>query len=272
MPHRETPVSFESGGVSLHGVLHRAENARGVFVFCHPFAEEKKCAHRVLVETARALCDHGYSALRFDYRGCGDSDGEFVEFAAAAWLEDIGKAIQFAQAERVPVGLLGVRLGATLAALTAEESVAAGEAPGTGVEWLILWEPVIVGAQYVSQNLRRSQIKAMLTDKESFDAASVRAAHEGEVLDFDGYRVAQDARRQIEAMRLDTMQLAYPGSTFVLGISSRDQASDKIVALADKYPRGTAGGVRQEPFWNKIGLVDSGPAVEATLRWLEGLE
>ena len=262
MPHRETPVTFDSGEVTLHGVLHRAPEARGVFVFCHPFAEEKKCAHRVLVDAARALCDHGYSALLFDYRGCGDSEGEFVEATPEGWLADIRRAVEFARQEGVPVGLLGVRLGATLAAQVAESL--------PGIAWLALWEPISDGAQYVSQNLRRSMIKAMLTDKEGFKAEEVRSAHEAATIDFDGYHVAQESRRQIEATKLGEEKLAFGGRALVLGISAREQASDKIVALAGQYSQGVAGGVRQEPFWNKIGLVESLPAIEATLKWLDG--
>ena len=56
----ERVVEFVSGGAPLHGVLHTPDQEQGrALVFCHPFAEEKKCAHRALVETARACAAAG---------------------------------------------------------------------------------------------------------------------------------------------------------------------------------------------------------------------
>ena len=111
-------MSFESGGEPLHGVLHVAsEPASRALVLCHPFAEEKKCAHRTMVEAARAIAEAGIAVLRFDHRGCGDSPGSFGACDVHDWRADIRGALECAARETgATAGLLGLRLGATLAA------------------------------------------------------------------------------------------------------------------------------------------------------------
>lgn len=249
------------GPVPLHGILHGCcevhEPAWGM-VICDPFAEEKKCAHRALVEAARAFCAADVSCLRFDYRGTGDSPGEFVDAGPEQWLEDIRAAVAWARAEMglEALGLLGLRLGATMAAQLAAE-----------VDFLVLWEPVLDGRQFMAQNLRRSQIKAMLTTGDEAEAAQVREAHTAETFDFDGYRISATTREQIEGLSLKSDVPSGGGPALVLQLTSREQPGDDYVRLAEELG-GTAGAVRQEPFWNRLGLSNPRPVIERTELWL----
>jgi len=118
----ESVVTIGSGNLGLHGVLHAPGEPVGGLVLCHPFAEEKKCAHRTLVDLARGCVDAGWAALRFDMRGCGDSPGDFGEADLSDWRADISAATEMLASElERPVGLAGLRLGATLAAQVAGE-------------------------------------------------------------------------------------------------------------------------------------------------------
>ena len=123
---KETPFFFPNDPYNLFGILHEPEvepNGEG-FVFCHPFGEEKLWSHRVFVNFARKLAQIGYTVLRFDYMGHGDSDGNFSDatietrisdiVAAVCWLKDNNSNVN-------SVSLLGLRLGATLASLTCEQ-------------------------------------------------------------------------------------------------------------------------------------------------------
>lgn len=230
-------------------------------VFCDPFAEEKKCAHRVLVEAARSFCAANVGSLRFDYRGTGDSPGQFAEATPDQWIEDIVAATRYLRETGgvTTVGLLGLRLGASLAARAIDA--------GAEADLLILWEPVLDGKQYLTQNLRRSQIKAMLTDEERFDAGKLRAAHSEDYFDFDGYLISTEMRRQIEAINLLTAPPRFRGPALVVNIGPREQPAEPYVALGEALGARTVA-VRQEPFWNRIGLSDAAPVVEATEIWL----
>lgn len=264
---QERLVTFESGGESLHGVLHVPEGpAASALVFCHPFAEEKKCAHRTMVEAARACAQAGRAVLRFDHRGCGDSPGSFGACDLRDWREDIANALACAARETsASVGLLGLRLGAALAARVAEERP-------DEVACLVLWEPVIDGGQYIRHNLRRSIIKAMMTRHEGGEdsegaGAEAHALGEGTV-DFDGYRVSEALRAQVEQIDLLRTPPTFAGPTLVVNITARDTLAEPMQQLADAYPAGAAVAVRQEPVWQRIGVIDAEPIISVTVDWL----
>jgi len=257
-------VAVIPGAVPLHAVMHactEAQHPRWGLLFCDPFAEEKKCAHRVLVEAARTFCAADIACGRFDYRGTGDSPGDFSEATPEQWVEDIRAAADYMRRELhlSALGLLGLRLGAALALQAAEA--------GGNVDFLVLWEPVISGKQYLTQNLRRSLIKAMLTDEEKFDAGSVRRAQEQEVFDFDGYPISTEMRRQIESLDLLAAETGFSGPSLVVNITVKEQPGEAYRELAEALG-GHAVAVRQEPFWARIGLIEAGPTVEATEIWL----
>lgn len=259
----EQMVNIAGEGGTLHGILRLPDTETGrAVVICDPFAEEKKCAHRPLTDLARALCRAGFAVLRFDLRGCGDSDGDFVQATMDGWAADLRAAVAFAREQLHPrwLALGGLRVGAALAERVALED--------GGVSALLLWEPVIDGRRYISQNLRRSMIKAMLTEGASFEAQAVSERHEADVVDFDGYEVSRVLRDQLGAVRMGEGAEGFAGPVLVMNIGPREEPQEPYVALAARYPVGTTVGVRTEPFWHRIGLIDVGAVAAATLEWL----
>jgi uncharacterized protein len=88
----ETAIAFECGGDSLVGVLHLGEqpSRRGVLFVVGGGPQYRAGGHRQLTLWARFLAEQGHPAFRFDYRGMGDSHGEFRGF------EDVGDDIHAA--------------------------------------------------------------------------------------------------------------------------------------------------------------------------------
>jgi pimeloyl-ACP methyl ester carboxylesterase len=75
---REQPISFQSAGLCLSGMLGIPETPPsdlGV-VLIHGWSGTRIGPHRMLVHTAKTLLDRGITTLRFDLRGRGDSEGE----------------------------------------------------------------------------------------------------------------------------------------------------------------------------------------------------
>ncbi|MBK8179845.1 MAG: hypothetical protein IPK67_13375 [Planctomycetes bacterium] len=127
-----------------HGPASGAPSALGV-VLAPPLGHEHARAHRALRRLAQRLAEQGMRALRFDFRGTGDSAGDRWPLSLAEWCEDL----ELAQRElllraRVPrCAVFGVRLSATLAL----ESAARGRAPDS----LVLWDPVLNGAEFTRE-------------------------------------------------------------------------------------------------------------------------
>lgn len=87
----ETPVSFRCGDADLTGMVHAPdEPARRGVVIVVGGPQYRAGSHRQFLLLARALADQGIAAMRFDYRGLGDSGGDFAGF------ENIGDDIRAA--------------------------------------------------------------------------------------------------------------------------------------------------------------------------------
>jgi exosortase A-associated hydrolase 1 len=78
----ESALAFSCGGDALVGILHQpdAPQPRGVLFVVGGGPQYRSGGHRQLTLWSRRLCAAGFPVFRFDYRGMGDSQGEFVGF------------------------------------------------------------------------------------------------------------------------------------------------------------------------------------------------
>jgi pimeloyl-ACP methyl ester carboxylesterase len=149
-------------------------------LFCPPLAHEFYNAHRCSGQLAASLSDAGLAVLRFDYYGTGDSPGDWEDASIARWLDDIGCAAGELRARGYArLCLVGLRFGATLAALFAAE-----RGP---VEGLVLWEPVVSGENYLRE----------LADLHQQMMAGTSAADTGEGRELLGFEFRDSLRREI---------------------------------------------------------------------------
>jgi exosortase A-associated hydrolase 1 len=93
----EIPIVFDCEGARLLGIIHRPGRParRGVLIVVGG-PQYRVGSHRQFVLLARALAEAGIPAMRFDYRGMGDSDGPYRGFEAIG--ADIAAAIDAFQA------------------------------------------------------------------------------------------------------------------------------------------------------------------------------
>ena len=245
-------ASIDCGGPRLHATV-RGPGGGPAVALADPFAEEKKCAHRVMAEVATALAEDGVTVLRFDYRGTGDSEGEFEDVTLEDWREDLRAAVAWARAELAPttLGLVGVRLGATLAAEMAG---------AVGADGLTLLAPILDGRAYWEENFRRQLIKARITEGEGASAEDLRRAADEETFDLGGWVVTRRMREQIEALKLPIASTVE--QCRVVDVSARTTPSPAMAALAASYARGEVVALRMEPFWQRIGLIDATPLID----------
>ena len=94
----EEQVTFTSDGLKLQGVLHLPKGAipgkkYPAFMVLHGFGSNK--ASNSCVEPCRMFAEWGYAMLRFDMRGCGDSEGEKANLICLEQVRDTSHALTF---------------------------------------------------------------------------------------------------------------------------------------------------------------------------------
>jgi exosortase A-associated hydrolase 2 len=251
-PAVETPLFFEGGDYRLFGVVHQPVGtpSGAAWVFCHPFAEEKLWAQRVYVSFARTLAARGAWVVRFDMMGNGDSEGQFSAASVNTMLSDIDCAIRYLEGVSGisrGIGLLGLRFGATLAALAAERSPKVGK--------LVLWEPIVDGAKYMQEMLRINLTTQSAVYKEIRHnrEALVRMMREGTTVNIDGYELAYPCYEQATAVNLKKGRKRFDGSCLIVQIGRDGQpVNPDLKALQETYPAGDLQSAVEEPFWKEI--------------------
>ncbi|MGB5080299.1 MAG: alpha/beta fold hydrolase [Burkholderiales bacterium] len=122
----EERVSFASDGLELAGVLHlpdsrAAEERRAAFLVLHGFGSNKDAGGGTVV--AKMLAGLGYAALRFDFRGCGESEGERGRVICREQVRDTRNALSHlatrAEIEPKRIGVVGQSFGAAVAVYAA---------------------------------------------------------------------------------------------------------------------------------------------------------
>lgn len=142
---KEFPVTFKSHGKQIVGMMHLpAMSNPPAVIICHGYFGSKEGAFYVLVEAAREICKKGFAVLRFDYRGSGDSEGEFDKQTIMTMTEDFDAAISFLGSQQVnaaKVGVIGHSKGGTIAILSAlkHRNVKAVAAWATVADFKKLW-------------------------------------------------------------------------------------------------------------------------------------
>lgn len=141
-----TPIWFGPPQRPLFGWSHRPANGRawlGV-VICPPVGRDYVQAHYALRRLAERLAEVGVAALRFDYDGTGDSAGTMTDpDRVESWLGSIAAAVDRLRADGAPmVALVGMRLGATLAAEAARRH---GDLAA-----VVLWDPSPSGRAFLN--------------------------------------------------------------------------------------------------------------------------
>lgn len=135
------------GARPLFGSYHvpRAPSRDIAWVVCPPHGWESIQCQESMRKLADELADGGFHVLRLHYDGTGESPGsDRDEGRVGAWLASVRVAVDAMRGiEGVRgVGLVGIRLGATLAGVAARDAELAG---------LVLWEPCVTGAQFARE-------------------------------------------------------------------------------------------------------------------------
>jgi exosortase A-associated hydrolase 2 len=249
-------------------VLHTPtanQQPSGCVVYVHPFAEEMNKSRRMAALQARRLATQGFAVLQMDLYGCGDSTGGFGQAHWDAWKRDIAAAATWLlQRYRVPLTLWGLRLGALLAADLAHDSP-------LGVDRLLMWQPVVDGAQFLSQFLRLRLANQMLTTGSASTAIRdlTEALRRGEAQEIAGYELNPQLAASLQQRNMETLTPAVRQVDWLEVAVNRGlplkPASQRVLDAWGRQGIATAlAQVSGEPFWSSLDIIECVELLELT--------
>lgn len=116
----------------VSAVHHEADSNKWVF-FCHGYGTDKEGSYEI---RANRASNEGFNAVRFDFRGNGESDGEFIDQSLSSRIDDLKACIDFFEPENIY--LFGMSFGGKVALHATEEFE---------IEALILKSPVTYNSE-----------------------------------------------------------------------------------------------------------------------------
>ena len=117
----------------LSAIFHKPANQTNkIIIFTHSFKSDKDTDYSA-VDFARYICNEGYSFIRFDCWGSGESDGKFEDSSITTQIEDLQDIIKYVKSQGYSeICLMGLSLGTTDSIMAYDESI----------RCMILWSPI----------------------------------------------------------------------------------------------------------------------------------
>ncbi|MEX2305295.1 MAG: alpha/beta hydrolase, partial [Waddliaceae bacterium] len=141
-----TEIVLENFGEKIFGIFHLPIGIKKppCVMFCHGLAGHKIGEHRVYVYLAELLSKVGIASLRVDFRGSGDSEGEFSEMTLEGEVSDALVALNFLRESPLVdperIGIYGRSFGAAVDIIAAKRM--------GNIRSMALWAPIFDGHQW----------------------------------------------------------------------------------------------------------------------------
>lgn len=182
----------------MHHARTKPEKGIGIVV-CSPLAEEKLNSHRIIYNLAQELTGDGYSCLRFDYYGSGDSEGEFEDLTITTMVNNTLASIdQFDEGKYPSICLIGFRLGGVIAALAADNN--------DRIKNIILINPIVDIGKYINECIRGNlSSQVMLHNKVIKNTNELlKDIKQGKKVNYHGYEMTKSFYD--EAMKINLVE------------------------------------------------------------------
>lgn len=156
-------------GEEVAAVHHEASSDKWIFL-CHGFGGNKDRGNR---ERAKAFNEVGWNAIRLDFRGNGESDGEFIEQDLSSRIKDLKASIDYFGPEKCV--LFGTSFGGKVVFHTAIEKEIDG----------------VIGKAPATYNRVMDKFKSVIDEKGIFEYIDGKPIDERFIRDLNSYSFSE---------------------------------------------------------------------------------
>lgn len=232
---------------------HQVRRHRAV-VLCHAYGHEYARSYRNLQQLAVHLAQQGFDVLRFDYAGTGNSHGNALEASPHVMMKNIRDASEWMGQRHGldSVSLIGIRLGATLAACST----------AANIDRRLLWDPIVCGETFL-RHLDQLHAKAL-----SSELRFARPRQSSSIDQAYGTRLNHVVRRQLSQLQLNMRDLRNDSAITLL--FSRDNA---VPGMDGSQPPINASIIQlnDEIGWDRPELTESAFSSPSAIRHITEL-
>jgi len=197
MKERMEAVSLEVDGQKLRGMIHfpSGEGPFPAVALFHGFTGQRMEPHFIFVKLARLLAKNKIIAVRFDFRGSGESEGEFQDMTIPREVEDGIRIVDFLKkhllVDKDRLGIVGLSLGGCIARLVATKQ--------GNIKCLVFWSAVASPEELIKQKLTEEY----QVTKEGY-------------IDFGGNKVGKDFLATLPQVEGPESLSAYRGKALII--------------------------------------------------------
>jgi pimeloyl-ACP methyl ester carboxylesterase len=156
-------------GEEVSAVHHPADSDRWVF-FCHGYGSGKDGSY---IERCERAAEEGFKGVRFDFRGNGESDGDFIDQDLSSRIRDLKAVIEFF--EPGEIFLYGMSFGGKVVLHALEE---------LEVEGVVFKSPVLFDDEM-------EKFRSVVEEKGSYTHFEDKTIDERFFQDFDTYSFSE---------------------------------------------------------------------------------
>lgn len=207
-----------NGDLKLRGIVHKPEGKKQFpcVIMLHGFTSNRMEFGSTFVKLSRMLEKLGICSVRFDFSGCGESDGNFVDMTISEEVSEAMVILNYIKklkfVDPTHIGVLGMSLGGVVASLLCGRRE-------KEIQALSLWSPAAI----VPEHIRNGRIQDVIIPENM---------NQFEYIDFHGIKVGINFVR--DALNIDIFEVASHFKQQVLLIHG---TKDEIVPIkvTEKY-------------------------------------
>ena len=157
----ERKIYYEStDNIKLCGLLNTVNNDKKIVILCHGFYSNKySTGFNKLVKKLQSL---NINSFRFDFRGLGESSGQFVETTPLKELADLESTIEYViSLGYQDIVLLGTSFGGSIVSQLEYKKY-------PSIKALVLWYSVLDYQEFAKTNEELSKEKKEIADKQGY--------------------------------------------------------------------------------------------------------
>jgi hypothetical protein len=201
------------------------------WVVCHSFGTEQTDLQMTEVAAARRIAAGGFPVLRFHCQGYGDSEDLATPPSVASQVRDCTETVRrMPELAGVPhVGVLGARVGAMIAAITADRE---------RLPYLVMVAPVVDGARYMREQVRSrviaETVKRSADPTGSANADPRRTLEAGGMVSIKGWPLHGAVYRETSQLNLSSELRSFAGAAVVVQVTRNPSLDGRLGALGDR--------------------------------------